>query len=208
MKFYTVPVSPNCRKAESTIYHLDLDVEIIQKDIMSGELNKEDYLRINPNGMVPALEDGEFKLWESNAIMQYLADKARAEEFFPKNFKQRMSIVKWQFWGALHFNRSVGTICWETVAKPAFGLGDPDQSAIDFALDGFHCCAKILNQQLNSTDFIVGNSPTLADFSVGDHSALALNEHSQIPLDEYSNIKSWYQRLEEIPGWEKTRPSF
>ena len=80
MKFYTVPVSPNCCKAESTIYHLGLDVEIIKKDIMSGELNKEDYLRINPNGMVPALEDGEFKLWESNVIMQYLADKANAEE--------------------------------------------------------------------------------------------------------------------------------
>ena len=88
MKFYTVPVSPNCRKAESTIYHLDLDVEIIQKDIMSGELNKEDYLRINPNGMVPAFEDGEFKLWESNAIMQYLADKANAEAFFPKNLSK------------------------------------------------------------------------------------------------------------------------
>jgi len=208
MKFYTMPISPNCRKAEATIYHLNLDVEIMTKDMMSGELNKEDYLQINPNAKVPTLVDGDFKLWESNAIMQYLADKANAEVFFPKTPKERANMVRWQFWGALHFNRAVGTICWESVAKPTMKIGDPNQEVIAASLDDFHRFARILNEQLKDRTFITGNVPTLADFSVGDHSAFALHNDSQIPFDEYQNIKSWYQRLENIAAWEKTRPSF
>jgi len=207
MKLYTTPISPNCRKVESTVHHLNLDVEIINKDIMSGELNKEDYLQINPNGKVPSLEDGEFKLWESNAIMQYLADTANAVEFFPQAPEARANMVRWQLWGALHFNRAVGTICWESVAKPLFQLGDPIQSVIDATLDDFHFFARVLNNHLEGRTFITGNQATLADFSVGDHSTLALSDHSQVPLDEYVNIKSWYLELENVPAWAKTKPS-
>jgi len=208
MKFYTIPISPNCRKAEATIYHLDLDVEIIQKDIMGGELEKEEYLAINPNGMVPALEDGDFKLWESNAIIQYLADQAETDSFFPKDMKKRIEIIKWQYWGALHFNRAIGTICWETIAKLVFKLGETNQETVDATLPDFHRFATVLEQQLSDKTYIIDDTPTLADFSVGDHSALTLCDYSQIPLNKYPNIKSWYQRLEELPGWKKTRPSF
>ncbi len=207
MKFYTIPISPNCRKAESTIYYLNLDAEIISKDIMSGELKKDEYLQINPNAKVPVLLDGEFVLWESNAIMQYLADKFHADEFFPKTPRERADMVRWQSWGSLHYNRAVGTICWETVAKPTMKLGDPDQGIIDSALDDFHRFADILEKQLADRLFITGRIPTLADFSVGDHSALVLNAGSQVPLEKYPDIKSWYMRLEEIPAWAKTRPS-
>ncbi len=208
MKLYTTPVSPNCRKAEATIDHLNLEVEIISKGLTNGDLETPEYLQINPNGAVPALEDGELKLWESNAIVQYLADQANAEAFFPRDLKKRTNIVRWQFWGCLHFNRAVGTIVWETVAKPLLQLGAPVQAVIDGALDNFHRYAQVLEQQLDHTRFIAGDSPTLADFSVGDHSALVLLEQSQVPLHKYPNIKSWYHRLEAVPAWEKTRPSW
>ena len=206
MKLYTVPISPNCRRSEATVHHLNIEAEIIGKDIMSGELGAEDFLALNPNGKVPTLVDGDFKLWESNAIMQYLADKSSDDTFFPKNGIERIEIIKWQFWESLHFNKSVGTICWETVAKPLMSLGDPDSNIIEGAMEDFHFFANILNNQLENRKFITGDVVTLADFSVGSLSALVLHPDSQIPLEKYPRLKNWYQRLEEVPAWDKTKP--
>jgi len=208
MKLYTIPISPNCRRTEATVHHLNLDVEIITKDLKAGELAKDDFLNLNPNGKVPTLVDGDTKLWESNAIMQYLADKGSLDAFFPKNNIERIEIVKWQFWESLHFNRAVGTICWETVAKPMMGLGDPDKNIIESAMENFHFYANVLNQQLEGKNFITSDRVTLADFSVGSHSALILFPQSQVPLEKYSNIKNWLDRLEEVPAWDKTKPPF
>ena len=71
------------RKVEAVIDHLGLDVEIVHHDFAGGGLRQSEYLAVNPNGMVPTLVDGSFILWESNAIMQYLADKAGGDPLFP-----------------------------------------------------------------------------------------------------------------------------
>ena len=206
MKLYTIPISPNCRRAEATVHYLDLEVELIRTEFLNGELKRDSFLQLNPNGMVPLLIDNGFTLWESNAIIQYLADKNSAHDFFPKDFSVRADIVRWQFWESLHFNKAVGGICWETIAKPAMNLGAPDERAIQSSINDFHQFAKVLNHHLEGRRFIMGEHPTLADFSVGSHSALALHSQSQVPLDEYSNINDWYQSLEEIPAWAKTAP--
>ena len=153
------------------------------------------------------LTDRQFKLWESNAIIQYLADKSSASNFFPKEVAARSDIVRWQFWESLHFNKAVGGICWETMAKPSMGLGDPDEGAIKTSTEDFHRFAKILNDRLDGRKFIMGDTVSAADFSVASHSALALHPESRVPLDDYANIKGWYGSLEEIPAWAKTAPS-
>ena len=208
MKLYTIPISPNCRRAEATIHHLGLDVEMHIADMMGGELKREDFLALNPNGKVPLLIDADLKLWESNAIMQYLADKSGAEQFYPSDYVFRTDINRWQFWEGLHFNKATGSICWETIAKPAMNLGDPDEAAIEAATAAFHPFAKVLNQQLDGQKFITGDTVTLADFSVGSHSALVLHPDSRVPLSDYPNIEGWYRSLESVPGWARTAPSF
>lgn len=73
MNFYTVNGSPNCRKVHAVINQLGVDAQICELDLLAGELNNPEFHALNPNGMVPVLEDGSLRLWESNAIMQYLA---------------------------------------------------------------------------------------------------------------------------------------
>src|SRR5258708_20182899 len=97
MRRYTFRGSPNGRKGEAVIDHLGLDVEIEYRDFLAGELRSPDFVALNPNAMVPALVDGSFRLWESNAIMQYLADKAGREELFPRDRQKRADIARWQF---------------------------------------------------------------------------------------------------------------
>lgn len=209
MKLYVMPVSPNVRKAQAVVNYLDLDVDVISKDVMAGDLKTDDFLGINPNGKVPALEDGEFKLWESNAIAQYLALTAPENELFPKDPVKRTDITRWQFWESNHYNKAVGSVVWETIIKTMFKIpGGPDEKNIESGLNDFHRFAPILENQLDGNEFITGNTITLADFSVGAMSSLVLSKSSRIPLEEYPGIKSWYLRLEAIPEWAASGPPF
>jgi len=206
MKLYTVPLSPNCRRVEATIRHLRLDVETISIDTSSGHMKSAEYLRLNPNGKAPLLVDGGFMLWESNAIMQYLADLGSAPAFFPEDARARADITRWQFWEALYFNRAVMSICWETLGKPMMGQGEADEHIVASSLSEFEQYATVLNDHLTDKIFMMGNKLTLADFSVGSISTFALMPGSRIPLDSFPNIRNWYQRLQTVPAWAETSP--
>lgn len=209
MKLYVMPVSPNVRKAQAVVNFLDLDVEVISKDVMAGELKTDDFLGINPNGKVPALEDGDFNVWESNAIAQYLALKAPENDLFPDDLVKRTDITRWQFWESNHYNKAVGSVVWETIIKKAFKMPEgPDENKIEAGLNDFNRFAPILEKQLQDNNFITGDTLTLADFSVGAMSSLVLSKSSRVTLEEYPNIKAWYMRLEAIPAWAKCGPPF
>ncbi|GAB2901695.1 glutathione S-transferase N-terminal domain-containing protein [Paralcaligenes sp. KSB-10] len=84
MRLYYHPVSSNSRRVLLTAIILGAKLELITVDLLKGEHKFEAYLQINPNGKVPLLDDDGFRLWESHAIMQYLADKEGAEVLYPK----------------------------------------------------------------------------------------------------------------------------
>src|SRR6266702_6501569 len=131
MILHTVPASPNSRKVKAVILHLGLEVEIRHHDLFKGELRSTDYLAINPNAKAPTLVDGDFRLWESTAIMQYLADKASDNTLFPRNPRIRADITRWQCWEGLYFNAALGTLAFETVAKARLHLGQPDAVLVE-----------------------------------------------------------------------------
>ena len=120
MKLYTLPGSPNCRKVIAVIHQLGLDVDIQQLQPTSDDLEKPEYLALNPNGMTPTLKDGDFTLWESNAIMQYLASSAADNDLFSNDPKIRTDITRWHIWEQAHFGKAMGTLLWENFAKPVF----------------------------------------------------------------------------------------
>ena len=115
MELYSVTGSNNCRKVEAVISHLALSVDIKYLGLTTGELYSDVFLSLNPNGKVPTLVDGDFVLWESNAIMQYLCEHSEDEQLFPSESKTRADITRWQFWEVTHFNKAFATIAFETI---------------------------------------------------------------------------------------------
>lgn len=208
MKLFVTDLSPNSRRVLATVEHLGLKegTDIRTFDLIKGEHRTEEFRAVNPNQKVPALVDGDLKLWEANPIMIYLCDRQGADTFCPPDARGRIEVLRWMSWEVQHYNRALSDIVWETIAKQALGIGGPDQSKIDAAMEDFHRFAAVLNDHLTERDFILGNDVTVADFAVGAVSALALHPQSQVPLDAYPNLKAWYLRLENLPSWAATAP--
>ncbi|MEQ9324626.1 MAG: glutathione S-transferase family protein [Polyangiaceae bacterium] len=204
MKLHVVRASHNCRRALATAHHLGLDVEVVDVDLASGGHKAPEYLAINPNGKVPTLVDGDLHLWESNAIMQYVASKKPGNELWPDDPRARAEIVRWQFWEANHLSNGTGGLTFQRVFKPFVLKQEPDEAAIAKATETFHTFAPVLNAQLEGRKFVTGDALTLADFSVGANFSFA--KPAQFPLQDYPHVRAWLDRLDEVPAWNETAP--
>jgi glutathione S-transferase len=204
MKLYVVVGSGNCRKVQATINHLGLEADLEYLDFFEGDLGKPGFLAINPNGRVPALVEGDFKLWESNAIMQYLADKVPGNSLFPTQPQTRADIVRWQCWELAHFNNVFAMTAFQTVLKAELLQQPPNQPVVDYALEGLAEFTQILEDHLQGRDYVVGDSLTLADYSVVNIEGFK----EAIPFDwsPYPNVNAYFDRMRADPHWAATAP--
>lgn len=202
MKLYMNPASPNVRRVRLTAAVLGLTLEEQALDFMKGEHKSPEYLKLNPNGAVPTLVDGNYVLSESRAIMQYLASKKPEAGLLPKDEPGRANVTHWQFWDSSHFSPNCGTLAFQRVIKKRFGMGEPDEAKIEEALGGFRRYAAVLNQTLEGKQFIVGNALTLADLTVA--CSLMYSEPSGAPVAEFPNVQAWFARIRELDAWKKT----
>jgi glutathione S-transferase len=202
MKLYSIHNSNNCRRVNATIQHLGIDAEVVEMDM--ADLKKPEFLAINPNGKVPTLVDGDFKLWESRSMMQYVASKKPGNALWPNDPKLQADIARWQFWEASHLSKGTGAFAFEKLFKKIFMKLDADPVALAAGEKEWHTFAPVLNAHLETHKWLVGDALTLADFSVG--ACFNFAEPSGLPWDDYKQIKAWWSRLGEIPAWKNTAP--
>jgi glutathione S-transferase len=205
MKLHAFVGSPNSRKVEAVISHLGLVVEIVRHDFFAGALRAPGYLALNPNGMVPVLEDGAFTLSESNAIMQYLADQAGDQDLFPRDPRRRADIVRWQFWELAHFNKALGLLAFETVAKPRNNLGPTNHALVDIANADLARFAPVLDGHMAGRRYVVGAAITIADYSMVPFESY----RGRVPFDftPYRHLNAYFDRMHDADHWAKTAPA-
>ncbi|MDD5215595.1 MAG: glutathione S-transferase family protein [Methylococcales bacterium] len=204
MKLYHFPISPNSRRVVAVLHHLNLECELHPLDLMQREQMQPEFLNLNPNHMIPTLVDGDFVLWESNAIMQYLCSKAPNNTLFPVNPRIQADIARWQFWQTGHFGSACGTFIFEHLIKKMRNLGEADAVELLKGAEKFRRFADVLEQHLKGRDWLVGDTVTLADFSVG--SFLDLATMAKYPMDGYVEIPRWYSAIEQLPAWQSSAP--
>ncbi|MDX1519129.1 MAG: glutathione S-transferase N-terminal domain-containing protein, partial [Gammaproteobacteria bacterium] len=144
MKFYHFPVSPNSRRALAVACHLGIDMELITVQLPKGEHLKPGFVKLNPNHKIPTLVDDDFVLWESGAIMLYLAGKKPGNDLYPDDPRVQADIHRWLFWNAAHWNPACGIYVFEYLVRKFTDQGDPDQDELKKADEQFHRFAKVL----------------------------------------------------------------
>ncbi len=200
MRLYYHPFSSNSRRVLLTAHHLRLNLELVAVDLLGGEHKTPEYLRLNPNGKVPVLVDGEFPLWESHAIMQYLAEKSGEQDIYPQELSARADVNRWLFWSAYHFAPAAGLIIRERVSKRLVaGLGAPDPAEIARGEALFPQVAIVLDRHLAGKHWIAQDRLTLADFALA--APLMHTLAAQLPIREFENLQAWFARVQSLDAW-------
>ncbi|QTF07442.1 glutathione S-transferase [Brenneria izadpanahii] len=156
-----------------------------------------EFLALNPNAMVPVIQEGDFTLWESNAILRYLANAHGGEWLYPQHPRARAPIDQWIDWQSAELNTS-WRYAFMSLVRQSPAHQDPHLLAAS-SKDWSHTMS-ILNQQLERTGhYVAGKDFTLADIPIG----LSVNRWYETPLDhpDYPAVRDYYERLSKRNGY-------
>ena len=192
MKLYNVRYSGNSYKVRLLIAQLRLSCDIIEVDILNGESRTAEFLKINPNGRTPVLDDNGFILAESNAILAYLA---RGTKYLPDDRQQFGLVFQWMFFEQYSHEPFIATSRFWLQHKP----DSPEKAALLASKrDGGWAALRIMEEHLSKHHFFVG------DYSIADISLFAYTQVADeggFPLDGFPNIRGWIDRLKAQPGF-------
>jgi len=204
MKLYFHPLSGNSRRVLLVANHLDVPLERVVVDLVQGEQRGATHLGRNPNGHVPVLEDDGFVLWESGAIMQYLAEKTPGQTLLPTDARGRADVSRWLFWCAAHMAPAITVLVFENFVKAQTGRGPANPAEVARGLALFAQYAPILDGHLAGRTWVSQERLTLADFSLA--ASFALAGPARLPLGDSPNIRAWLGRVQETEAWKRTAP--
>jgi glutathione S-transferase len=202
IELYAMPASPRAFKAIAVAHHLGIEFTLHPLNLLNGDHKTPEYTALNPNQMMPTLKDGDYVLWESSAIMQYLAGRKPQGGLLPTDERGRLDVTRWQFWDLAHWDPPVETLLLENFVKPNFmGITEYDTAGVAKATERFHRAAAVLDGQLKGRKYVTGDTLTLADFGIG--APLNYAVQGRFPLEPYGEIRRWHASLLTLPAWQK-----
>jgi glutathione S-transferase len=198
IKLYENPMSANARKIRLLAAELGIPLERVTLDFRKGDFRSPEYLARNPNGKVPTLEHDGFVLWESGAILKYLAAQRPERGMAPSDAREQALIDQWLLWFTAHVEPAVSQILQERRIKPFMGQPGNDPTLVGEAQGALDRFLPILDRQLADKEYIAGK------LGVVDFSAAAMLDMApalQIDLGRYSNLNAWLGRMQARPYW-------
>jgi len=192
MKLYQFPLSPNCQKVVAVAHEVGTPLEIVNLDLFGGQGRSPEILAKNPNGRVPILEDDDFVLWESNAIVAYVARKADRVDLAPTTTRDAAEVDRWLAWGNAHFAPAIRKVAFERIVKKLARLGPPDEAMVNLGTKEFAEVAAVLDRCLAGKDFLCGRT-TIADFGLATYAAVC--ESCGLDFSSYPNARLWLGRM-------------
>ncbi|HVZ37589.1 MAG TPA: glutathione S-transferase family protein, partial [Polyangiaceae bacterium] len=206
LRLHHHPFSSNARRAVLVIHHLGLSVELVLVENLLDPEQRKKLVLLNPNAKIPVLEHGLFVLWESNAIMGYLADQVPGQTLYPTDLQARADVNRWLFWSAQHWSPALGVLTWERWMKGLFGFGAADAAESARGEREVQAFAPVLEQQLaTGAPWVTGDVLTIADFSLA--TPLMRMREARLPLDGYPRLQEWFRRVSELEAWARSEPA-
>jgi glutathione S-transferase len=191
LKLYDVPISGNCQKVRMMLSILGIEYEKIPVSLPDGEQKTPAYLSINPMGKVPAIDDNGTLVWDSQAILVYLASKYGSTDWYPDDAVERGQVQQWL---ALAANEMFNgpAIARAMIIFNREGDQEKHKKAGEATL-------KILNGWLETHEWLACGRPTIADIAVYPYAALAWE--GNVDMSAYPAMNAWIKRVEALPGY-------
>ena len=203
-KLYILEVSNTSRPIRALIAENKLPVEEVALDFYKGEHASEPYTLLNPNGLVPTLDDDGFVLTESSAIMKYLADKFNLASY-PKGLKERAKVNELMDWFNTGFYRDYAyNVVYPQIYPHHKRPDDSTQKGtIEWGKAQTAKWLKVLNDHWlgKGNKFLTGNTMTIAD--IFGYSLLTCGIVTRDEFKAYPNVDRWVKEVEKLPSWPK-----
>ncbi|MGZ0782587.1 glutathione S-transferase family protein [Pseudomonas saponiphila] len=203
MRLYYHPISTCSRRVLMTAQCLGIQLDLVLVDLVKGQQNSPEFLKLNPNHRVPVLEHDGFVLWESYAIMQYLADMVADQTIYPISPRSRADINRWLFWCGQYFMPGVAILNWENSIKKMIGIGPADPLEVARGESLFLDAAKILDEHLGEREWICDTGLSLADLAIA--APLADQHSAKLPIEGRPNLQRWLKQVQALDSWKKTQ---
>lgn len=191
MKLYDSPLSGNAYKVRLFFALLGIEYGKVPVDLKAGDNRKAEFLALNPRGQVPVLEDGETIVWDSQAILVYLARRYGGEEWLPLDPATMADVAQWL---AVSENELLFGLARARAVKK-FGREFDLKACQEYGKGGL----KVLDVQLEIRDWLSAGRPTIADIACYPYVALA--PEGEIPLGDWPNVLRWIRRVQSLPGY-------
>lgn len=188
--------SSNVQKVLWCCGELGLAYERIDIGGRFGGNKERPYLDLNPNGLVPTIEDGDFVLWESNSIVRYLVDKYGQGRLLPPNPEGRANANRWMDWQLTTMGPALVPLFWAFIRTLPERR---DQAAIDEALKRANHAWQIPEEHLAKNRYLAGESFSIGDIPLGIWAYRWFN----LPIERpnFPQVRAWYDRLTERPAY-------
>ncbi len=196
IKIYGSPLS-SAGRCYWTLEELGLPYERMALDMAKKEHKSESFMRLNPNGKVPVLVDGDFVLWESMAITNYLVKKNKSP-LAAQNDQEEGLILQWSFWALAEFQDPAVEWLIQEFFVPA---DKRDHQVIDNAKKSLPRLLEVLESGLHEKSYLVNQRFSVADINVGSVVNILLG--LKYDLSPYANIQKWIQNYSTRPAFQK-----
>ena len=192
LEFYTAP-TPNGWKVAMTLEEMELDYQLRMVNLSAGEQHEESFLAINPNGRIPAIVDDGFPVFESGAIMIYLAEKTG--KLMPRDVEGRSEVIQW-----LMFQMAgIGPMQGQAVVFVRY-FPENVPAATDRYINESRRLYEVLDRRLASREWLVN------DFSIADianWSWVRSHKWARVPVDGLDNLSRWMEQMRNRSACER-----
>ncbi len=194
--FYGRKSSDNVQKSLWMLLETGQPHEHVELGGQFGGLDDPEFLKLNPHGRVPVLVDGDVSVWESSAIIRYLAAAYCAGSIWPEDPRARAETDKWMDWAQSKLYPEANRLFWRMVRTPKADQ-KPDKTAAGLEL--LNTCLEMVDTQLEGQANLCGEALTMADIIAG----APLYRYYEMPIDRpvLPNVERWYASLTERPAY-------
>ena len=204
LKIYGADLSTPATKVRFTANLLGLKYDYRRVDLRGGEQQKPEFLKLHPAGKIPVIDDDGFVLFESNAIIRYLAEKNKSP-LYPNDLKERAMVDEWMEFGSHHVGQAMSKVVYNRLFAPMRKVPVDEQSLKD-GISFLERFLPVIDNQLGKNKFLAGNQLSLADINL--LVILDPAEVATIDLSKYKNIVKWRNALQKEEFYTKCYRSY
>ena len=195
LKLYDHPLSGNCYKARLLLSHLGIEYERVPVELFKGEHKTESFTKLNPNQKIRVLVNGGYTIWESNAVVLYIAKKYSPNNYYSENAEEFGLISQWLIFGKTSIDPYLAV---SRYYLKFIGQGNFDDKHFESLHQQGNHSLKIMDEHLSKNDFLAG-SYSIADMCCYPY--IMLSHEGGFNISEFPNVENWCKRIENQPGY-------